>query len=204
MSNKQDKFFDYLRDYMRSIYKTKTFIQNETNRHLYAGEEIAIVYDLKNKIMTQHAKGIERIYKTYKDSLDVEWGLRLLDRMRHMSDIFIEIVRCFSALSEQKEIEKTKILIDLTGQALIEMKKIFDYTDNIEENAMKIEARMRKIEVFEERARILHQERLEEILAQKENSTSSLLEFKLIDNALAILTLSVEIMFLFQKVVVKE
>ena len=61
-------------------------------------------------------------------------------------------------------------MVMLVRDALLEMKKVLDYTGDVAANYMKMEARCRKIYVFEERGDEFYREEIRRLFTEKQSA----------------------------------
>lgn len=201
MTNKQEKFFDHLREYIGNSYKIAKWLHSDET----CPEEIwTSLSDMRRKRVEAQGKLIERLYKSYKDPVEIEWGRRIVDEGKDMGDLLSDTVILREIAGELHESEETETFLSLVAEALSEMKKTLDYVENLEGNLMKAEARMKKIEMFFERGDTLYRERLAHIMMGNEVDLGSAQEIKILENGRQILYLSVEMMAFLQKLWIKE
>lgn len=102
----------------------------------------------------------ERMYKVYKDPAEIEFARGFIGKMYGIIDVIHEVVDRFTLYNVETTPREFSSMVMLVRDALLEMKKVLDYTGDVAANYMKMEARCRKIYVFEERGDEFYREEI--------------------------------------------
>lgn len=90
----------------------------------------------------------ERMYKVYKDPAEIEFARGFIGKMYGIIDVIHEVVDRFTLYNMEITPREFSSMVMLVRDALLEMKKVLDYTGDVAANYMKMEARCRKIYVL--------------------------------------------------------
>lgn len=169
MSNKEEKFWEALRGFMDEVYEASQVAGAVTLGQRDTMSGLAELSDKKRQGRDARDRVLERVYKAYKTPAEmamaqvlVEKGYRVLDHLKSLMQL-LDTVQIGEA---PKEIEP---LTELMQGAIEEMKKIMEYTTDRSGNAMKIEARCRRIYTYEERGDAYAKEAMQYLYGQNQN-----------------------------------
>ena len=181
MANKEGKFFEQLGMLAANAYEAGEVFQRITEGKMEIEDGVDAVHAIKKRARASLGKLYERMYKVYKDPAEIEFARGFIGKMYGIIDVIHEVVdrftlynmeitpREFSSMviegnhSEQTWVKEFKNL-------LLEMKKVLDYTGDVAANYMKMEARCRKIYVFEERGDEFYREEIRRLFTEKQSA----------------------------------
>ena len=89
----------------------------------------------------------ERMYKVYKDPAEIEFARGFIGKMYGIIDVIHEVVDRFTLYNVETTPREFSSMVMLVRDALLEMKKVLDYTGDVAANYMKMEARCRNGEM---------------------------------------------------------
>ena len=125
--SKEDKFFESLRDFAGFTGRVGFLLEETAEGRMAVSESYKECSDIKMKCRESYGLLMERMYKAYKDPSQLDMAM----------------------VGETPE--ELTLMARLSAASLSELKKIMDYTTDVSENFMKMEARCRRIYTFEER-----------------------------------------------------
>ena len=151
MANKEGKFFEQLGMLTANAYEAGEVFQRITEGKIEIEDGVDAVHAIKKRARASLGKLYERMYKVYKDPAEIEFARGFIGKMYGIIDVIHEVVDRFTLYNVETTPREFSSMVMLVRDALLEMKKVLDYTGDVAANYMKMEARCRKIYVFEER-----------------------------------------------------
>lgn len=147
---KEEKFFDLLKELASQtdhtghlMYETMTGTMSPEDGWRAAGE-IRKSYD------GMYSRLLDKMYKAYKDPSDLDMAKGIICRLNHSLRTLNRLV-CQAGLLQDTPPEQLSLMARLSAASVEEMKKILEYTADMNANYMKMEARGRRIYAYEER-----------------------------------------------------
>ena len=128
------------------------------------------VHAIKKRARASLGKLYERMYKVYKDPAEIEFARGFIGKMYGIIDVIHEVVDRFTLYNVETTPREFSSMVMLVRDALLEMKKVLDYTGDVAANYMKMEARCRKIYVFEERGDEFYREEIRRLFTEKQSA----------------------------------
>lgn len=149
--SKEDKFFGSLRDFAGFTGRVGFLLEETAEGRMAVSESYKECSDIKMKCRESYGLLMERMYKAYKDPSQLDNARGLIERIYHIVDISKSILGQLDMAMVGETPEELTLMARLSAASLSELKKIMDYTTDVSENFMKMEARCRRIYTFEER-----------------------------------------------------
>lgn len=166
MANKEGKFFEQLAFLTEDCNEAGTIFKKLVNEEISIADGIDGIHDIKKRVRASLGKLYEKMYKVYKGPEEVELAKGFILKMYGIVDLIHEVLDRFAVYNMEDAPKGFKPMAELVGCALEEMKKVLDYTSDIESNYMKMEARCRKIYAFEERGDEFYREEIRNLFSQ--------------------------------------
>ena len=169
MANKEGKFFEQLGMLTENAYEAGEVFQRITEGKMETEDGVDAVHAIKKRARASLGKLYERMYKVYKDPAEIEFARGFIGKMYGIIDVIHEVVDRFTLYNMEITPREFSSMVMLVRDALLEMKKVLDYTGDVAANYMKMEARCRKIYVFEERGDEFYREEIRRLFTEKQS-----------------------------------
>lgn len=166
MANKEGKFFEQLAMLAKDAYEAGTVFWQITEGKIEIADGVDVIHTVKRRARASLVKIYERMYKVYKEPLEQEVARGFLMKMYGIIDTIHEVTDRFALYNTEEGPREFASLVRLVSDALLEMKKVLDYTDDVDANYMKMEARCRKIYAFEERGDMIYREEIRRLFVE--------------------------------------
>ena len=170
MANKEGKFFEQLGMLAENAYEAGEVFQRITEGKMETEDGVDAVHAIKKRARASLGKLYERMYKVYKDPAEIEFARGFIGKMYGIIDVIHEVVDRFTLYNVETTPREFSSMVMLVRDALLEMKKVLDYTGDVAANYMKMEARCRKIYVFEERGDEFYREEIRRLFTEKQSA----------------------------------
>ena len=193
MANKEGKFFEQLGMLAENAYEAGEVFQRITEGKMETEDGVDAVHAIKKRARASLGKLYERMYKVYKDPAEIEFARGFIGKMYGIIDVIHEVVDRFTLYNMEITPREFSSMVMLVRDALLEMKKVkdkavaqekeavsyyylhkmknvLDYTGDVAANYMKMEARCRKIYVFEERGDEFYREEIRRLFMEKQSA----------------------------------
>ena len=151
MNGKEEKFFDLAREFYTGLAAAGAAFENMVSGKVTAEETAAVIHDTKKKCRGGLGKLWEKMYKAYKNPPETDYARNFIWKSYEIIDILDEMADRISFGAFEEQPREFADVAQLIAAALSEMKKIMDYTADVEGNYMKMEARSRKVHTYEDR-----------------------------------------------------
>lgn len=148
MANKEGKFFEQLGMLAENAYEAGEVFQRITEGKMEIEDGVDALHAIKKRARASLGKLYERMYKVYKDPAEIEFAHGFIGKMYGIIDVIHEVVDRFTLYNVETTPREFSSMVMLVRDALLEMKKVLDYTGDVAANYMKMEARCRKIYVL--------------------------------------------------------
>lgn len=161
MGNKEEKFLEQLIYMSKECEKIISLIKESFKNPSYE-----FVFEAKNinqAIRNILPKIYQKANKAYNSPYKYNLAVKIVDNLCFSTNEMHKVLIDNNALNKNVNISNLETLINLVNCTFIEMTKILQYTQNIEENYMKIEARKMKILEYEKRANTCYVELVENL-----------------------------------------
>lgn len=204
MKAKEEKFFSALRDLFSREAEAGAAVSA-----VFAGRKdpaagYAEVRTAKRDVREDFEALVEKMYKAYKEPSTKDRARGILYRSYQALDSLKDILSLMKILQVGETPEELAEMAELAGAALLEMKKIMDYTVDVDANYMKMEARCRKIYTYEERGDDLRGECLRRLLSGDKTASYIVYWKEILDHLEEVLDNVAGIVPLLQKILVRE
>lgn len=170
MANKEGKFFEQLGMLAENAYEAGEVFQRITEGKMETEDGVDAVHAIKKRARASLGELYERMYKVYKDPAEIEFARGFIGKMYGIIDVIHEVVDRFTLYNVETTPREFSSMVMLVRDALLEMKKVLDYTGDVAANYMKMEARCRKIYVFEERGDEFYREEIRRLFTEKQSA----------------------------------
>lgn len=151
MTSKEEKFFAQLRGFVGFCEQAGRLQVGVFQGDRLPEEGYAAIRDIKRCSREDLGKLWERMYRAYSKPSEVDMARELVTRFYQIIDMTGASIGSVVTFPENECPAGMIAMADLIAHALEEIKKTMDYTVDIENNYMKMEARCKKIYSFEER-----------------------------------------------------
>lgn len=151
MGNKEEKFFDLLRQFSvlaEEAAGAAVPVLAEGQDPVQAFEEIKRI---KRDARELQGPLIDRMHKLYREPVEASCARGIVQRFYSVIDGMKEIVNRMAAVDVPHQPEEIHMMGRLIGASLSELRKILEYTVDVENNYMKMEARCSRIYSYEEK-----------------------------------------------------
>lgn len=146
----------------------------------------------------------ERMYKAYHEPAMKDRARGILYRSYQIINDLKDVLNLMKILQVGEMPEQLPEMAELAGAALEEMKKVVDYTVDVDANYMKMEARCRKVYNFEERGDQLRADCLRSLLSGERPASYILYWKEILDAIEDVLDHTAGMIPLLQKIIIKE
>lgn len=151
MRGKEKKFWDLFHDLCAIGEKEGRILYQTVEGSLDAGEAYEQGKHFKKAARAIYIKLAERVYRAYKDPFILDAAKLLVSRTYENIDHINTVLSKFSIYEIDEKPEGLALMVRLVASSMIELHKIMDYTSDMENNYMKMEARCSRIHAYEER-----------------------------------------------------
>jgi len=151
MGGKEEKFFELLRAFYADLAVAGVAFENLATGKMAAAEAVEVIHDTKKKLRGGLGKLWEKMYKSYKNPPETDYARNFIWKSYEVIDLLDEMADRISFGAFPDQPKEFADVAQLIRAALSEMKKIMDYTSDVEANYMKMEARSRKVHAYEDR-----------------------------------------------------
>lgn len=151
MGNKEDKFFGLLRQFAALAEEASQAVVpvlTEEQDPIQAFEKIR---QIKRDARELLGPMINKMHKIYHDPIEVACVKGIIKRFYGMIDSLKEIANRMAAVEVPHRPEEIHLMGRLIEAAFSELRKVVDYTVDVESNYMKMEARCSRIYAYEEK-----------------------------------------------------
>ena len=166
MSNKEEKFFEQLRLFCLESSRSGIIFSKISTGEIDLEEGREMIADIKKKLRPERISLLEKIYKLYKSPVEIDFAKNFVYQIYNIINLMNETVLHISVFPADKTPKEFMMMTQLIQSALEEILKTLEYAPDISENYMKIEARYRKVHVFEERGDVIYKDALRELFAE--------------------------------------
>lgn len=149
--SKEDKFFEVLREFVKSVSEAGTILNEVAEGHMDPSEGYKKVSEMKRVCRDNYGRLTEKMYKTYKDPSDLDLVRGIMDRGYSIVGTLKDVLSRLDMVQVGEAPEELRLFARLVSSSLTELKKTLDYTVDISLNYMKMEARCNRIYMHEER-----------------------------------------------------
>ncbi len=149
--SKEDKFFEALRELVKSISEAGMVLNEVAEGHTDPSEGYKRVSEIKRICRDSHSRLMEKMYKTYKNPGELDLVRGIIDRGYSIVGTVKDILSRLDMVQVGVAPEEFGLFSRLVCSSLVELKKTMDYTVDIRQNYMKMEARCSRIYNYEER-----------------------------------------------------
>ena len=152
MTGKEEKFFEVLREYTGYCEKAGALLDSVVSGETDPEEGYESLRLLKRQSRDVQGRLIERLYKAYREPAYANEARSMVVRMDGIINGAKDIVNTLIVYHKEETCpEGIHIMTKLIRCAVSEMVKIIGYTDDVEANLMKMDARCQRIYNMEER-----------------------------------------------------
>jgi uncharacterized protein Yka (UPF0111/DUF47 family) len=151
LRTKEKKFWDLFHDLCDIGDKEGRVLYEAVQGHIDADEAYDQGRHLKKAARAIFIKLAERVYRAYKDPFVLDAAKLLVTRTYENIDRINSVLSKFSIYEIDEKPEGLVLMVRLVASSMIELHKVLDYTHDIENNYMKMEARCSRIHAYEER-----------------------------------------------------
>ena len=149
--SKEDNFFEALREFVKSISEAGMVLNEVAEGHTDPSEGYKRVSEIKRICRDSHSRLMEKMYKTYKNPGELDLVRGIIDRGYSIVGTVKDILSRLDMVQVGEAPEEFGLFSRLVCSSLVELKKTMDYTVDIRQNYMKMEARCSRIYNYEER-----------------------------------------------------
>ena len=126
-----------------NAYEAGEVFQRITEGKMEIEDGVDALHAIKKRARASLGKLYERMYKVYKDPAEIEFARGFIGKMYGIIDVIHEVVDRFTLYNVETTPREFSSMVMLVRDALLEMKKVLDYTGDVAANYMKMEARCR-------------------------------------------------------------
>lgn len=149
--SKEDKFFESLREFAAYASEAGMAMNDTAEGRKDPSEGYRVAGDMKRNCRDAYGKLTEKMYKAYRNPAELDAVRAIISRIYHSTDILKDVLSHMDIVEVGEMPEELPLMTRLAAASLDEMKKTLDYTVDVEDNYMKMEARCRRIYTYEER-----------------------------------------------------
>lgn len=160
MKPKEEKIFELLRQHTDLCAEAGHVCFRALSGEISSEEGYKQIQMLKKEERTAVLRVREKTYKTFHNPAEREDVRILADKLDFAINKMKEVMNCLCMYLAEKPPRGIETLMELADSALTEIKKMADYTVDIKENYLKMEARCQKILSYEERGDLCYREEM--------------------------------------------
>ena len=149
MTNKEEKFWDAVRASEKDWQAASDLLTVLWTKNMSPETYSAFLAAFRHKAALQEEMTL-KLSKTWKGSRQ-SYAAFFLEEAAEAFDVLKELGRHALFRSDLPVPEEIRALVELSGGAASEWQKILRYTEDLEGNRLKIEARLHRIAAFQER-----------------------------------------------------
>lgn len=202
--SKEDKFFETLRDFSGYAGRAGFILGEAAEGRMDISEAYEEAGDLKRKCRETFGVLTERMYKAYKDPSELDSVRGLIERMYRMVDITKSILGQLDMMLVGEMPEELSLMARLAAASLGELEKIMDYTVDIPDNYMKMEARCRRIYTYEDRGDDCFRKVMQKLYGRETTAAELVYWKEIFDHLEEVLDASAGTVPLLQKIITRE
>jgi uncharacterized protein Yka (UPF0111/DUF47 family) len=163
MKNKELKFLEYLRLYTSYCGKAGTTLDLVMTGGLSAKEGFNAMREIKRDSRRTQSLLTEKMYRAFKEPAQVHEVRLIIGKMDDIINGTKDVLNQLTVYKEEEAPKGIHTMAHLIRYALEELVKTVDYTVDVEDNLMKMEARSQRIYNMEERGDEVCQETLRDL-----------------------------------------
>ncbi len=203
MNNKKTKFFEDVKQ-MTEICMNASFVLSEVFKGIKTEEEgLSILSDGKKEFRNLYIPLNVKMNKAFKDPEEFLPAQDVVYRLHKVIGSLKETMNRLS-ISMKNPPDELESMIVLMTESLSEWKKIMNYTDDVEKNLMKMEARCRKIYAYEEKGDELFREAYRMIFRKGNDPLETLYWKEILETVEELLDTLAGMVPPFQKIVIPK
>lgn len=149
--SKEDKFFESLREFAGYAAQAGAAMNDTAEGRKDPSEGYREAAAMKRNCRDTFGRLTEKMYKAYKNPSELDAVRGIISKIYHSADILKDVLSHMDIVEVGEPPEELPLMARLVSASLEEMKKTLDYTMDVEDNYMKMEARCRRIYTYEER-----------------------------------------------------
>lgn len=149
--SKEDKFFESLREFAAYAAQAGAAMNDTAEGRKDPSEGYKEAGAMKRNCRDTFGRLTEKMYKAYKNPSELDAVRGIIAKIYHSVDILKDVLSHMDIVEVGEIPEELPLMSRLVSASLEEMKKNLDYTVDVEDNYMKMEARCRRIYTYEER-----------------------------------------------------
>lgn len=163
MGNKEIRFYESLREYAAYCGRAGVVLDDVMAGNLTAEEGFEALRNVKRDARRSQAVLLERMFKAFKNPIRLSEVRVLLSKFDSIINIIKDALNQMTIYEKEEIPEGIHTMAHLIHYALDEIVKVVNYTEDIEVNLMKMEARCQRIYNMEERGDSVCRETLKDL-----------------------------------------
>lgn len=190
MGNKERKFFEQLLIMSKFCEQYINQVQKVSENQIT--EEYAEVISCKQKIRKILPKIYQKASKAYESPLKYTLAVKIIDNLYFSIEYLNDVLQQMQIYPIEEKPKNIEDLENIIKCSFVELIKILQYSDNIEDAYMKIKARINKVLEYEKRGNGYYLETLKNLYSSEKETTYIMRWKKIIENFDFVLNKSIE------------